>query len=80
VTPAAKRKRDKHYKKARKAFGRAIDRGVHPLIHRVASSKHYSDRLIDVKREWTCRDLAHALLWLDAITEASEVEKPDIPD
>lgn len=75
---SSSRKKDKHFRKAKAAFDRAIDHGVHPLIHRVASSKEYSDRLIDVKREWTCKDLADALWWLDAINEASQPEKPDL--
>lgn len=79
LAPEPPRKRDKHYKKAKRAFDRAIDKGrVNPLIHRVASSQHYSDTLMDVKRRWTCGDLADALWWLDAIGKAGEVEPPKI--
>ena len=44
----------------------------------MASSQHYSDTLVDVKRRWTCGDLADALWWLDALGKASEVEPPKI--
>lgn len=76
-SPQSSRKKDKHYKKAKRAFDRAIERGrVNPLIHRVAASENYSDTLMDVKHRWTCGDLAGALWWLDAIAEASEVDTP----
>jgi len=77
LAPAPPRKKDKHFRKSKKAFDHAITKGgVNPLIHRVAASEHYSDSLVDIKTRWTCGDLADALWWLDAIGRASEVDVP----
>lgn len=72
-------KRDRYYIKAERAFRRARKAGVDPLIHRIAASTHYSDRLIDIQQQWTAGDIADAHRWLDAIAEASEPEPLDLP-
>jgi len=53
---------------------------VNWIVHRVAISDEYDDGLIDVKTEWSARDLVDAHKVLDVCDRVREKESPDEND
>jgi hypothetical protein len=45
-------------------------------VHRVVTSGHYNDTLVDVKYGWTMTDLIHAHLMLDCLADAAAQDAP----
>lgn len=61
--------------RTRRLFEKASD--VPWWIHRIATSEEYSDGLIDVKNEWSTRDLYHAHKVLDVYAKVEEQNRND---